>query len=67
MFSSLMDSFESMSTITFIQVDYDPAVIPSSWTVFSAGKFLVLIFFSHSAVHFLMQEHLMRDILTFHF
>jgi hypothetical protein len=32
-----MDSFESLSTVTFIQVDYDPAVIPSTWTVFSAG------------------------------
>jgi hypothetical protein len=32
-----MDSFEASSTVTFIQVDYDPALIPSSWTVFSAG------------------------------
>jgi saccharopine dehydrogenase-like NADP-dependent oxidoreductase len=39
-FSSIMDSFESSPTITFIQVDYDPALIPSSWTVFSAGVFL---------------------------
>ena len=36
-FSAIMDSFESLSTVTFIQVDYDPAVIPSTWTVFSAG------------------------------
>jgi hypothetical protein len=39
-FSSIMDSFESSSTVTFIQVDYDPALFPSAWTVFNAGTVL---------------------------
>lgn len=48
-----MDSFEASSTVTFIQVDYDPALIPSSWTVFSAGIAHNSFFRDHT-LHFIL-------------
>jgi hypothetical protein len=63
-----MDSFESLSTITFIQVDYDPAVIPSSWTVFSAGETLLIhTCLLYPACDFVTQERSMRGMLMFPF
>ena len=60
-----MDSFEASSTVTFIQVDYDPALIPSSWTVFSAGIAHNTFFRDHTFdFHFVAQEHLTRGTLT---